>query len=226
MPPQLSEQAIQSSSLHIELQPRADSVGPFELARQIENLGWLCGIAHASAVDHAISWDKPEDDVQGYQPVLRHARFGSPVSLLVELPGPLLSGVASMSLLIYGVKRIWGLRLEFRTHREEQVARFRKAALAAEEAGMKLEDLERLRMETVIRGATEEREKFRVEGKPQQPSRADSVRRVRDAEREFQRGIDEMAKGRGWSPSAINRIERMRTPAWEPKSATWFLDED
>jgi len=110
-----------------------------DVAGQLVNLGWLVGLCHAVASQDEIK-KRPIEHVDEFDPMLFKAEYGSPLVLLVELPRAIVLDVGAMALLIYGLKRLWTLPLEIRTHVEEKRALFLEAQRRAMEAEDRLKD--------------------------------------------------------------------------------------
>jgi len=145
--------------------------------------------------------------------------FGSPFSVFLEMPSVMLAGVASMSLVIYGAKRLWGLPLEFRTHREEQQARYRRAAIDADDAARELED-------AMMRRVGREGDAGAAEASAKHPDdyRVSAVKRMERHRSDHLEDSKAIGTAYGWGPSAISKIDRMSGGRWSGEEGVWFDD--
>lgn len=69
------------------------------------------------------------------------AKFGSPLVFDIALPGGLVENALGLTFLIYAFKRLWGLPIELRTHRERLRRDFYEAEQEAEKARRKAQEL-------------------------------------------------------------------------------------
>lgn len=215
--------------LHLELSPGAEiegQVSPNELATQLRTVAWLVGVAHARARGSDPHWEF-ERGLKRFEPPVREVHFASPLSLLVEMPLPILGSISAMSLLIYGVKRIWGLPLEFRTHHEEQRAQFSAAAARAVEAEERFADAKE-RMYARFREAEDRR---RSELEPTRPTSVfqdpQYAKDSRDAAELFDQEVSDASEDLGWGSPILREIDSSRpSPHWKGTAATWLAHDD
>jgi hypothetical protein len=215
--------------LHIEL-VTSDSlldgrdVHPSDIGDSLGQIGWLCSRAHILAVDYG---DLSDEDIRGYEPKLIQARFGSPFVFIVGLPGPILTSVASMSLIIYGIKRLWGLPLEFKTHNQRLKERYFTAEARAVEAAAR-------RDAALQRQREASREIYKRWSNAEKPGPRRSPRKyshaVRTEEEVAAKRRDEtyaeVDKKNGWGDSAISKVEEMWSGNWIGDSGSWFVEDD
>ena len=134
----------------VEFEARQTSAGAFVDA--INTLAWLIKVAEAvAAQDLSRShWTVPGaswQDTASYastawpQTRLLVVRFGSPLEAAYEIGRTVLASTSGLAALVYGLKRMFGLDLELRTHRERLRERFYDAKVLADEAQAQSEGL-------------------------------------------------------------------------------------
>jgi hypothetical protein len=69
-----------------------------------------------------------------YEPQIVRLRYGSPFEVIARLSDPILGGAVAMSVVIYGIKRLWKLPTELRTHSADVEAEYLIAQTFAIEA--------------------------------------------------------------------------------------------
>lgn len=115
--------------------PMAPRVVTHDVAHALTTAGWLVGLARGTALREGRD-TAPTREADALAPELVKVQYGSPLVLLMQLPEEVCRDVIALSVVVYGVKRLWGIPLEVRTHLEEQRARLFEAqerALLAEQ---------------------------------------------------------------------------------------------
>lgn len=215
-----------TSTLQIELAPSdSGEVHPRDLIRPFETLEFLC--SNAAAVGSAAEdWgEEPlESRAKRLCPVVVSAQYGSPMLAVLGLPEIIAAHVSAMGLLICGLKYVWGLDLELRSHREEQRARFYAAREEALRAKDQLEELEGtldLHGEGSIhylawREAAEGRRKEEFL-KEELAEELDNLNQKFEA----------LSRDLGWdSETAFKLTRRRKTEQWRGEEAIWSLDDE
>ena len=195
------QSGTRSSTLHLELHGlkilEESGITPLIVARQVERMGWLVGLAGAIATNHLV--DAPPDRrAKKWEPELVRAHYGSPLEGILAISAELGGHLAAMAFLIYGVKRLWGIDLELKTHREELRKRYFEASEKAELARWKAE-------KAIGQG------------------RRGEVALSRRARRELGR----LDREQGWGKGASADVERMKEAPrnWIGDEAVWFFDD-
>jgi hypothetical protein len=113
------------------------------IAGELRNLASVVGLAAAIAENLSPTLN-PYGRGRLLPPKVSRVHFGSPLITSVELGREIAASVGAIAFLIYGLKRIWGLDLELKTHREEMRARFVEAKRRAGDAQSRIDTAEAL----------------------------------------------------------------------------------
>jgi hypothetical protein len=155
-------------TLRVELHSKAKRVGANEVGNQLKIVGWLSGAVVAVSSFRPLDRTPPVRRARRSEPDLVLAHYGSPLLVVINLPADLLTDVAALSLLGYGLKRFWGFDLELKTHRETLWTRYHQAKQEAEDArfnalsGSELRQLKHPGEGTVPKVAPEGEERLNV----------------------------------------------------------------
>ena len=172
-------------------------------------------------------WSDSRATLRRFEPALSRVRFESPLLIVVEIPNPILSTVASMAFVIYGVKRIWGISLEFKTHRENQRAKFEEAATRAEEARVRLEQVRHQRLSSVrARHLLDEEQLAHLEPEARRRLEEETLSSLlRDPPGLRESVIREVSAEQRWNTGAVSRLEQNRTSGWRGRATLFDEDE-
>jgi hypothetical protein len=211
-----------ASILQVELIPSRslyrDGVHLIDVSGELETLEWLCSSAAAVAsMADSFGGEEPfESRRWRLRPVLIRAHYGSPLVAVLGIPEMIAVHVSAVGLLVCGLKYVWGLDLELRSHREEQRTRFYKAREAALRAEAKLEALHK-ELDVQLDPLARHR-------------RRGSVLAAREAARremeELKQKFEALSKELGWGDGTARQMVDKRTVKWEGEEAVWSLEDD
>ncbi len=212
----------QAGSLEVELEPDARTrfmrnPRPSELGAQLVALGNCLALARAVASGEDRAWESPESELLEFEPQLSLARFESPLVAVAAVPGLVLTSAAAMRFLIYAVKRIWTIDLEFRTHREQRERDFFEASAEAEKAAQRLSEIRRERSDISRR--------VHVRARHEGLSREQVEKLLRNEIRSLERLQRDAAIEAGWSFDSVKHLDDISGGGWSGR-ATWSAEDD
>lgn len=207
MRPLTSHTSTQTSRLRMEfLGPPGLPVRPQDVGEQLTNAGWLCGLSRlVNKGDHNAPLrpnnllemrESREHRIRELEPTLISVDYGSPLVFLLGLPREIVEDAAAMSLLVFGLKQLWGVDLELRTHREDLRARLYEAQRRADHAKHRARAVRNSQ-----EGESDLRQTFAKEMKREE--------------------VEEWGK----SIAVELEDRRQRSRRWTGKDATWFLED-
>jgi hypothetical protein len=121
--------------------PAQESMGvqPDHIANELINIGELLGLATAEASDYQSGAD-PVERAASFGVTVRMVHFGSPLIAELSVFRDVTKDAGALALLIYGLKRAWGIDLELRAHRADMRRRFIEAEHLADVAERMVEE--------------------------------------------------------------------------------------
>lgn len=223
MSPTELQAATRSSTLEIEVEAQLNFlherlVRPSDLEQPLRQVGSLCGMAISNLFNTAEV--VPQKDHVETEPQLLRLTFGSPLSILVDIPASVLRDVAAMSLILYGAKRLWGIPLEFRTHHHNLLERLYRAEARASTARRKREEARH-----------EEEGALALHQRLQEPAGEKRMRRdYREAKGQAREQRDarfaEIDAENGWARDSVKKIEGLYSEKWNGRSGVWRVEDE
>lgn len=207
------------TKLVVELIPsHSDLIGLSQLAAQLKVAGWLMATAQERvlapwepALEHheRPPWADHESTNRGKCRVTA-INYGPPLVIGLTPPEHLLGNLSAVALVIYGIKRIWGVQTELRNHRAEIHRGLSRAREIADQV-----EMEALPAVEALRTAREmHRDRSR------QDLDSEIIAAGHNAKAEL--GLVDLQHE--WANETCFSIERQRTQLWRGRSAVWTWD--
>jgi hypothetical protein len=216
--------ATRSSTLEIEVEAdlrlmHERRVRPSDLERPLRQVGSLCGMAISNSFNTAEV--VPREDRLEAEPQLLRVEFGSPLSILVDIPTTILRDVVAMSLILYGAKRLWGIPLEFRAHHQDLLERLYRAEARASAARQRREEA-RVREEEALMAQQQRLQGTAGEKKARRAYREAKDRALAAREATFA----EIDRENEWVEGSIGKIEELSSTKWKGRSGVWRVEDE
>jgi hypothetical protein len=234
----LAPTLTRASILHVEIEYRGQmgeaEVHPRDLANAVSNLGWLCRVAYAIGMPKETFSLEAIEKNQWLEPRIVRLQFGSPFEAITEIASPILASATAMSAVIYSLKRLWKLPVEFRTHERLMEARFIEAEAKALEAEIRKSEIEREYEDLLGQQVAKRQRDLEQAGgsdlgtwrEQYDEMRQRSAEDFRSAQAKKVEALDALDVDIQWPAGTMRRLDSRIEHGWQGKSALWLAEHD